>query len=158
MLALSCQIAITFTAMRNFLYLALTIFIFACQTTPESATQAVESTVSSVAAAVSSQPDSILRHAVYFAYNDDTSPAQITEIETAFAKLPSQIEGIEGFEMGVNSSPEGINKGLTHAYLLTFYSDAARDAYLPHPAHKAFGALLTPHLKDVMVIDYWTKG
>lgn len=144
--------------MRKIIFLALAVFTFACQTTPESATKAVESSVNAVADVVSLQPDSILRHAVYFAYNDGTTPAQIAEIETAFAKLPSQIDGIEAFEMGVNSSPEGINKGLTHAYLLTFHSDAARDAYLPHPAHKAFGALLTPHLKDVMVIDYWTKG
>lgn len=118
----------------------------------------MESSVSTVVEAVSLQADSILRHAVYFAYTDDTTPEEIEVIETAFAKLPSQIDGIKGFEMGVNSSPEGLNKGLTHAYLLTFHSDAARDAYLPHPAHKAFGDIVGPHLKDVLVVDYWTKG
>jgi hypothetical protein len=32
-----------------------------------------------------------------------------------------------------------------------------RDAYLPHPAHRAFGAVLRPHLDKVLVLDYWTQ-
>jgi len=144
--------------MRTLLFFFACFFTFACQNAADSTTEVAESSVSTVMEAVDMQPDSILRHAVYFAYNDDTTPAQIAEIESAFANLPSQIDGIKGFEKGVNSSPEGINKGLTHAYLLTFHSDAARDAYLPHPAHKAFGEIVGPHLKDVMVVDYWTKG
>jgi len=28
-----------------------------------------------------------------------------------------------------------------------------RDDYLPHPEHRAFGKLLRPHLKKVLVID-----
>lgn len=144
--------------MRYLPLFALCLFVFACQSTPKTAKETIESSVSTVVEAVSLQPDSILRHAVYFAYTDDTTPEEIEIIETAFAKLPSQIDGIKGFEMGVNSSPEGLNKGLTHAYLLTFHSDAARDAYLPHPAHKAFGDIVGPHLKDVLVVDYWTKG
>ena len=101
------------------------------------------------------QPDSLLRHAVFFAYTPETTPADIDRIEAAFAALPDQIDGILAFERGVNVSPENLAKGLTHAYLLTFASAAARDAYLPHPAHAAFGELLTPHLADVLVIDYW---
>ena len=34
---------------------------------------------------------------------------------------------------------------------------AARAEYLPHPAHKEFGAILGPHLDDVLVIDYWAR-
>jgi len=139
--------------MRIIIFLSLVTIVFACKPATESATQVVESSVSTAVDAVTMQPDSILRHAVYFAYNDDTTVEQIAEIETAFAKLPSQIEEIKGFEMGLNSSPEGLNKDLTHAYLLTFHSDAGRDAYLPHPAHKAFGEIVGPHLKDLMVID-----
>ncbi len=35
-----------------------------------------------------------------------------------------------------------MNQGFTHVYVMTFESSAARDAYLPHPAHKAFGDLV----------------
>ena len=40
--------------------------------------------------------------------------------------------------------------------MLSFGSDADRDAYLVHPDHVAFGKLLSPILDDVFVIDYWT--
>ena len=36
-------------------------------------------------------------------------------------------------------------------------SEEGRAVYLPHPAHKAFGKVLGPHLEDVLVLDYWTK-
>jgi hypothetical protein len=102
-------------------------------------------------------PDSVLRHVVYFSFKESSSEADIQSVIDAFRNLKIEIEGIETFEWGVNSSPEGLNLGLTHAFTLTFYSDAARDAYLPHPAHKAFGDKLGPHLEKVTVLDYWTR-
>ena len=104
-----------------------------------------------------SAPDSVLRHAVFFAFNDDATDAQITEVREAFTNLPNEIEEIRGYEWGTNNSPEGLNKGFTHAFFLTFHSEADRDAYLPHPAHQAFGQKLGPVLKDVFVVDYWAR-
>ncbi|WP_425236275.1 Dabb family protein [Ulvibacterium sp.] len=101
--------------------------------------------------------DSVLRHVVLFKFKAGTSPEKINEIEDAFAALPSKIPEIAGYEWGLNNSPEGLNKGLTHAFLLTFKSEADRATYLPHPDHKAFGELLSPHLEDVTVVDYWSK-
>ncbi|GMQ24345.1 hypothetical protein Aoki45_10270 [Algoriphagus sp. oki45] len=102
-------------------------------------------------------PDSVLRHVVLFGFKQTSSEEDIQTVIDAFKALPSQISEIKGFEWGINSSPEGLNQGLTHAFTLTFYSDADRDAYLPHPAHKEFGAVLGPHLEKVTVLDYWTK-
>jgi hypothetical protein len=106
---------------------------------------------------MSTAPDSVLRHVVYFSFKETSSPEDIQGVVDAFRKLQNEIPGIESFEWGLNSSPEGLNQGLTHAFTLTFYSDSARDAYLPHPAHKAFGTLLGPHLDKVTVLDYWTR-
>jgi hypothetical protein len=102
-------------------------------------------------------PDSVLRHVVYFSFKETSSPEDIQGVVDAFRNLQNEIPNIESFEWGINSSPEGLNQGLTHAFTLTFYSYAARDEYLPHPAHKAFGALLGPHLEKVTVLDYWTR-
>jgi hypothetical protein len=102
-------------------------------------------------------PDSVLRHVVLFSFKATSTPEDIKSVVDAFADLQNKIEGIKGFEWGINSSPEGLNQGLTHAFTLTFHSDADRDAYLPHPAHKEFGAILGPHLDKVTVLDYWTK-
>ena len=102
-------------------------------------------------------PDSVLRHVVLFGFKSTSSPEDVDKVVDAFKALPSKISEIKGFEWGTNSSPEGLNQGLTHAFTLTFYSDADRDAYLPHPAHKEFGGIVTPHLDKVTVVDYWTK-
>ncbi len=101
--------------------------------------------------------DSLLRHVVLFKFKEGTTKSQIKEVEDAFSALPSKIEQIKGYEWGLNNSPEGLEKGFTHAFFLTFESEEDRAIYLPHPDHKAFGAVLTPHLEDVLVIDYWTN-
>ena len=97
----------------------------------------------------------VLRHAVFFKYKEDTSEADVQKIRSEFAALPNKIDSIIGFEMGTNNSPEGLDDGFEHCFLLTFKDEAGRETYLPHPAHKAFGDVLRPHMKDVFVIDYW---
>jgi hypothetical protein len=97
-----------------------------------------------------------VRHLVVFKYKQGTTEAQIQQVTKAFRDLKNTIPGILTFEYGVNNSPEGKNHGFTYVYLLTFVNAQARDAYLPHPEHKKFGALLTKLgvLEDVFVIDY----
>nr|WP_221395071.1 Dabb family protein [Dyadobacter sp. NIV53] len=102
-------------------------------------------------------PKKMLRHVVLFKFKDSATPAQVKEVEDAFRKLPSQIKEVKGFEWGTNNSPEGLAQGFTHAFFVTFESEAAREVYLPHPAHKAFVKVLEPHLDKVLVIDYWTQ-
>lgn len=106
---------------------------------------------------MTAKPDSVLRHNVFFSFKETSSPEDIQTVVDAFRELQNEIEGIENFEWGTNSSPEGLNQGLTHAFVLTFHSEEARDAYLPHPAHAAFGEILGPHLDKVTVVDYWTR-
>ena len=86
-----------------------------------------------------------------------SSKVDIKKIEAAFIDLPTKISEIKNFEWGLNNSPEGLNKNFTHCFFLTFDSEEARAKYLPHPAHKAFGEILKPHIKDVLVLDYWVK-
>lgn len=101
--------------------------------------------------------DSLLRHVVLFKFKDGTSTADIAKVQAAFSALPSKIPEIAGYEWGLNNSPEGLEKGFTHCFFLTFKSEEDRAIYLPHPDHKAFGAVLKPHLDDVLVVDYWTQ-
>lgn len=97
-----------------------------------------------------------VRHIVVFKYKASATPDQIKEISTAFEALKDKIPGIVSYEHGVNNSPENLNKGFTHVYQLTFKNVAARDAYLPHPEHKKFGALLgrLGILEEPFVVDY----
>ena len=96
-----------------------------------------------------------LRHVVAFKFKSSASEADIKKVVEAFRALPKSIPQIKAFEWGTNNSPEGFNKGTTHAFLLTFDSEKGRDEYLVHPEHKKFGEGLGPVLEDVFVIDYW---
>jgi len=98
-----------------------------------------------------------VRHVVLFKFKDTATPEQIKEIEEAFRALPKKIPAILDFEWGTNISPEKLDQGFTHCFFLTFKTAADRDAYLPHPDHKAFGKLLRPILDKVLVIDYVAK-
>ena len=99
----------------------------------------------------------MLRHVVLFQFKDSSSDADVGKIVDAFRELPSQISQIADFEYGVNNSPEGLSDGLTHCFLVSFKSEADRDAYLPHPAHQAFVEVLRPHLEKATVVDYWAE-
>jgi hypothetical protein len=98
-----------------------------------------------------------LRHVVLFKFKDSSTPDDVARIVAGFRGLPGKIKEIAGFEWGTDVSPEGKAQGFTHCFLLTFASAADRDAYLPHPAHKEFVALVGPHVDKVCVVDYWTQ-
>ncbi len=98
-----------------------------------------------------------LRHVVMFKFKESAQPADIKKVEDAFAALATKISLIKDFEWGTNNSPENLNQGLTHCFLVTFQSEKDRDAYLVHPEHKKFVDILRPHLDKATVLDYWTK-
>lgn len=104
-----------------------------------------------------SEPQKALRHVVLFKFTDSSTPDDVKKVEDAFAALSGKISLIKNFEWGTNSSPENLNQGLTHCFLVTFASDKDRDDYLVHPDHQAFVEVLKPHLDKVTVLDYWTK-
>jgi len=98
-----------------------------------------------------------LQHVVCFKFKADAAPADIKKVEEAFQALPKQIAQVKSFEWGTNVSKEKRDKGFTHCFLLSFKSEADRDAYIEHPAHKAFGKIVGPVLDDVFVVDFWAK-
>lgn len=106
---------------------------------------------------VSKKTDKKLRHVVLFKFKEDVNKEDITKVEQAFKELPKKIPEIKDFEWGTNNSPEGLDKGFTHCFFLTFDSEDDRSIYLPHPDHKAFGQVLRPYLEDVLVVDYWIE-
>lgn len=97
----------------------------------------------------------LLRHIVLFAFKDEVGQAGRDEVRRLFTSLREKIPQICGFECGGNNSPEGLAHGYEDCYLVSFRSEADRDAYLPHPAHREFSDFVGPLLKDVLVFDYW---
>ncbi|MGO4904899.1 Dabb family protein [Flavobacterium sp. W20_MBD1_R3] len=99
----------------------------------------------------------VLKHVVMFGWKPGTDAAAIDKIVSELGNLEHKINLIKAYEWGINNSPENLNNGLTHCFVLTFNSEADRDAYLIHPDHKAFVALLTPAPDKVTVVDYWAS-
>jgi len=99
----------------------------------------------------------VLRHVVLFKFKEDTSTEKIKKVETEFKALQEKIPQILSYEWGLNNSPEGLDKGFTHCFFLTFASEKDREIYLPHQDHQAFVKLLDGILDDVLVFDYWTN-
>lgn len=108
------------------------------------------------AAGADAQPRT-LRHVVLFKFKDTSTAADVEKIVAAFRGLPARIKEIAGFEWGTDVSPEGKAQGFTHCFLVTFKSEADRDAYLPHPAHKEFVGIVGPHVDKVCVVDFWSR-
>ena len=109
---------------------------------------------SAVLAAASFAADGPIRHVVHFKFKADADKAVVAKVVEEFAALKTKIDAVEALEWGTDVSPEGLGKGFTHCWFLTFKTAADRDAYLVHPAHKAFVALLKPVLDDALVVDY----
>ncbi len=143
--------------MKIYGLLALTVatvgLLSGCDQKTVTEKQANDSTVKETSEPEAS--DKVLRHAVFFSFKDSTSQEKLKEITDAFVALPSKIPEIVEFQWGENNSPEGKDDGLSHCFLLSFADEKARDVYIPHPAHKAFGSVLSGQNDQVFVIDYW---
>lgn len=139
---------------HNVFIFSILLLCFACNPSTDSSAKLTE-VVDVVKETM--EPEKLLRHVVLFKFKEDADMAAVKNIEEAFSALPGKIDAIHSYEWGVNNSPEGLNKGLTHCFFVTFKSEEDREAYLPHPDHKAFVELLGPVLDDVTVVDYWNK-
>jgi hypothetical protein len=98
--------------------------------------------------------DGPVRHIVHFKFKSDATPAQIKNVVDEFAALKTKIDVIESLEWGTDVSPEGLGKGFTHVWLVSFKNAKDRDTYLVHPAHKAFVEILKPVLDEPFVVDF----
>ena len=96
----------------------------------------------------------MIRHVVLCRFRKD---ADVAAIFAAIEGLKQKIPGILAVTCGTDCSPEGLQKGFTHGFSMTFTDAAARDAYLVHPAHKAFVTTLKDVLEKPLVVDFIPK-
>ena len=97
----------------------------------------------------------VLRHVVTFQFKEEVTAARRDQAIKDFVALKNEIPGILRFEGGQDISVEGLSKGFTHCFIITFENEAARDAYIPHPAHKKLVEKNKPLMQDLVVVDVW---
>ncbi len=95
-----------------------------------------------------------VKHIALVKFKDGTSEEQISDVFAALLDVTENIEGVEDYVSGANSSPEGMNKGFTHAFSITFHDTAARDSYLTHADHEQFKTKFVPLIDDIAVVDF----
>jgi len=102
-----------------------------------------------------SDTDGKLRHVVLFDFKDGTTEESLSAIQTKFTSLPGDIPEIAAYEWGTNNSPEGLDDGYSHCFLVSFNDEAGRGVYIPHPSHKEFGGIVRPNVEKVLVFDFY---
>lgn len=95
-----------------------------------------------------------VKHVALFKFKEGTTPEQVDQVLDAILDLTESVPGIEDYVAGTNNSPESLNEGLTHGFVMTFADAAARDAYLTHPEHERVKTDVLPHIERVLVFDF----
>ena len=98
--------------------------------------------------------DGPVRHVVHFKFKKEATPEQIKGVVDGFAALKTKIDFVQNIEFGTNMSPEGLDKGFGYCWIVSFKNAQDRDAYIVHPAHKAYVETLKPVLDEAMVVDF----
>ena len=96
-------------------------------------------------------------HVVHFKFKPTATPAQIAGVEEGFAALKGKISEVQSLQGGTDISPEKLSDGFTHCWIVTFKNEKDRDAYIVHPAHKAFVETLKAVLEKPLVVDFIPK-
>jgi hypothetical protein len=94
-----------------------------------------------------------IRHIVLITFKPGKAP-RMAELTAALAGLRKVVPGFEAIEGGAYSSPEGLNQGYTHGFIMTFADAAARDSYLNHPEHEKVKQSFLPDLNAVIAFDF----
>jgi len=102
-----------------------------------------------------------VKHVVLLRFKKETTQEKIEQIFAALAGLKDKIPGLLDFSGGPYSSPEGLNKGYTHGFVMTFADPSSRDVYLTHPDHEEVKKLvfdeLDGGLDGVVAFDWEEK-
>jgi hypothetical protein len=95
-----------------------------------------------------------IKHIALVKFKEGTSEEQVSQLFEHMLDLTENVPGIEDYVSGANSSPEGLNQGFTHAFVMTFSDAPARDAYLANQEHERVKAEFMPHIDSVIVFDF----
>jgi len=95
-----------------------------------------------------------VHHMALLRFKPTATEEKVQALWTALAVLKQKLPGILYFAAGPYASPEGLNQGFTHGFLMTFVDAAARDSYLVHPEHERVKENFLPFVENVVVFDF----
>ena len=95
----------------------------------------------------------MIEHVVLLRFRGSATEESIGALARAVVGLPGRIDGVESVKWGPSTSPEGLERGFTHGFVMRLRDDAARDAYLPHPVHREVADQIGRLCEHVLVFD-----
>ncbi|RMZ79671.1 hypothetical protein DV738_g3176, partial [Chaetothyriales sp. CBS 135597] len=101
-------------------------------------------------------------HIVLFSFKSAVNAAAVDTVCTQMIALKDKClhptsgkPYIKSLTGGLDNSPEGVQGGITHAFVVEFHGREDRDYYVnDDPAHAAFKELAGKAVDKVQVIDY----
>ena len=99
----------------------------------------------------------MIRHIVLTKFEPTVAEATISTIYQGLADLTEKLDGAENFTGGRSQSPEQIERGYMHGFVIDFKDWQALEIYAEHPEHKALGASLVDSaqggIDGILVLD-----
>ena len=103
----------------------------------------------------------MIRHIVLIRFNPELSDAEITAIFDELSDFKEKLPGVLSITSGKSDSPEKIERGYMHGFVVDFVSWDALQAYQDHPDHKSLGAKLVANaisgIEGILVFDLEVK-
>ena len=99
----------------------------------------------------------MIRHIVLTRFKPDVSEETIKSIYDGLADVIETLEGAANFTGGRSQSPEQIERGYMHGFVIDFDSWDALQTYTDNEDHKALGSQLVANavggLDGILVLD-----
>lgn len=99
----------------------------------------------------------MIRHIVLTKFREDVSEDTISGIYAELAALTDTLPGAGQFTGGRSKSPEQIERGYMHGFVIDFDSWEALQHYADNPQHKALGKQLVANavggIDGLLVLD-----
>ncbi|CTQ57255.1 MAG: Dabb family protein [Roseibium album] len=99
----------------------------------------------------------MIRHIVLVKFQTGVSEETIEDLFQELRRIRDQVPGILDIVSGRSESPEKIERGYMHGFVVDFENWDALERYQTHPDHKALGAKLVANavggIDGILVLD-----
>ena len=99
----------------------------------------------------------MIRHIVLVKFQPDLAEERIAELFEELHAIGAKLPGVLAITSGRSESPEKIERGYMHGFVVDFEDWDALENYQTHPDHKALGAKLVANaiggLDGILVLD-----
>ncbi|QFT29878.1 Stress responsive A/B Barrel Domain protein [Labrenzia sp. THAF82] len=99
----------------------------------------------------------MIRHIVLIKFNPEVTEETVAGLFQELREIEKQVSGIRDITSGRSESPEKIERGYMHGFVVDFDDWDALERYQIHPDHKALGAKLVANavggIDGILVLD-----